>query len=479
MSSIQRVTSMAYRDADTEDIKEAYIYTYDRNSNIVSERIVSNYVTDDTGQGTDITREYTYDALGRLTKSEERAEESASSKITEYTYDAEGNRLTESRAGEETSYTYNGLNQLTGAAVTGTEGENRTYEYDSNGNLIRESSDTGEYDEADRLSKLTVKEGEAVTLTQENRYNGEGMRIRKKETAASKAGGTPEETRTTDYFYQDGAVLYTKDEAGVLSGMNLLGTSGNIIETSREAGNSEAWYLYNKDIRESTTSIVGADGEAAAAYEYDEFGNTAVKTGEGFSNEICYTGQIYDKSTGLYYYNARFYNPQDGRFITQDTYRGENTEPDTLHLYAYCANNPINYTDPSGHAYAPTYHKRTIKYYVRGWGTIKTSINWWKSSKLNKVMSYNKPKVTAIIGNCFRPVNKKRAVTTPRGKYSKRVNFQSSIAVLNYGVPAPANEVKYIILDIVISVENKKNRVRCNKKFKNSKGYKQYKWGNF
>ena len=60
---------------------------------------------------------------------------------------------------------------------------------------------------------------------------------------------------------------------------------------------------------------------------------------------------MYDKETGLYYYNARFYDPEDGRFLTQDTYRGENMEPDTLHLYAYCANNPVNYVDPSGHSF--------------------------------------------------------------------------------------------------------------------------------
>ncbi|MFR2989316.1 MAG: RHS repeat-associated core domain-containing protein, partial [Faecalibacillus sp.] len=44
-----------------------------------------------------------------------------------------------------------------------------------------------------------------------------------------------------------------------------------------------------------------------------------------------------------------YYNPEDARFITQDTYRGEKDKPETLHLYVYCANNPINYVDPSGH----------------------------------------------------------------------------------------------------------------------------------
>lgn len=68
-----------------------------------------------------------------------------------------------------------------------------------------------------------------------------------------------------------------------------------------------------------------------------------------FFNEVCYTGGIYDVSTGLYYLNARYYDPRNGRFITRDTYRGELNEPETLHLYAYCDNNPINYTAPSGH----------------------------------------------------------------------------------------------------------------------------------
>lgn len=52
---------------------------------------------------------------------------------------------------------------------------------------------------------------------------------------------------------------------------------------------------------------------------------------------------------GLYYLNARYYDPEDGRFLTEDTYRGENDQPDIQHLYVYCANNPVNYVDPSGH----------------------------------------------------------------------------------------------------------------------------------
>ena len=71
---------------------------------------------------------------------------------------------------------------------------------------------------------------------------------------------------------------------------------------------------------------------------------------EDVENEICYTGGIYDESTGLYYLDARYYDPQDGRFTSQDTYRGEDEEYKTWNLYTYCADNPVGYVDPSGHS---------------------------------------------------------------------------------------------------------------------------------
>ena len=102
-------------------------------------------------------------------------------------------------------------------------------------------------------------------------------------------------------------------------------------------------------MRESTTNLVNVEGKSEVSYEYTDFGETEINGNEDFYNEICYTGGIYDKKTGLYYLNARYYNPEDGRFLTEDTYRGEYTDPSSLHLYAYCTNNPISYTDPSGH----------------------------------------------------------------------------------------------------------------------------------
>ncbi len=56
---------------------------------------------------------------------------------------------------------------------------------------------------------------------------------------------------------------------------------------------------------ENTSSMMDSSGELAAAYEYDEFGNMTIRAEESFDNEICYTGQVYDQSTGLYYYKMR------------------------------------------------------------------------------------------------------------------------------------------------------------------------------
>ena len=108
--------------------------------------------------------------------------------------------------------------------------------------------------------------------------------------------------------------------------------------------------MYHKDIQGSTTSLVKEDGSADATYRYTDFGETTINGDNKAENEVCYTGGIYDHSTGLYYLNARYYNPEDGRFMTEDSYRGEIMNPETGHLYVYCANNPVNYVDPSGHA---------------------------------------------------------------------------------------------------------------------------------
>lgn len=55
--------------------------------------------------------------------------------------------------------------------------------------------------------------------------------------------------------------------------------------------------------------------------------------------------------TGLYYFGARYYDPEIGRFITRDRKQGRINNPKTLNRYVYCANNPMKYIDPDGRDY--------------------------------------------------------------------------------------------------------------------------------
>lgn len=96
-----------------------------------------------------------------------------------------------------------------------------------------------------------------------------------------------------------------------------------------------------------TVLLDAATVVVAASYYYDAFGNILEETGS-VDNPIRYAGYQYDKETELYYLNARMYDPKIARFLQEDTYRGKRNDPLSLHLYAYCVNNPIKYYDPTG-----------------------------------------------------------------------------------------------------------------------------------
>ncbi len=95
------------------------------------------------------------------------------------------------------------------------------------------------------------------------------------------------------------------------------------------------------------------DGNVVRHYEYSPFGDeTYAADNAGYSAYDSpsnrYTGQIFDSETGLYYYNARFYDAELARFVQADTVLPTQTSQG-LNRYTYCNNNPLKYVDPSGH----------------------------------------------------------------------------------------------------------------------------------
>ena len=107
------------------------------------------------------------------------------------------------------------------------------------------------------------------------------------------------------------------------------------------------------------------DGQAVSSSRYHLYGARKTST-DTTGNPFAYNGEARD-DTGLDYLRARYYDSQGGTFLTEDSYPGEDTDPLSQNRYSYVQNNPVNYTDPSGHFW------NSIK---KGWNYVKSGLNW-------------------------------------------------------------------------------------------------------
>ena len=167
-----------------------------------------------------------------------------------------------------------------------------------------------------------------------NTYNGDGLRAQKSVNGA-----------VTNYLYDaNDKVELETDASGNQTALNINGL--NLI--CRKVGVDTLYYIYNGHA--DVVGLLDTNGNVIVSYVYDAFGNIISQTNtDNFNNYIAYAGYQYDPQTGLYYLDARMYDPITARFLQQDTYTGEYNDPLSLNLYVYCKNNPMTYSDPTGH----------------------------------------------------------------------------------------------------------------------------------
>jgi RHS repeat-associated protein len=293
-----------------------------------------------------------------------------------YKYDSVGNRLQKKQITgtvERTDYTYDqDTNQLL------TNGE-YAYQYDRAGNMVAKGN---KYKIEDGEVEFAKKQGKGVRYW-EYKYNLQGRltEVYKNVDPDDKEDAIPiaefiydasgQRIRTirydksdnvekkVDYVYSyQGQVLVEKNTEDKYTSYiyvfekKFAKLEGTVDDYFAEDIDIEINYFHHDNLG-STRAMTDDDGKVVMEQDYLPFGGDLAKPGQlKVKNETGesykYTGQKQVASIGLYYYNARYYDPSIGRFNRQDSYKGELSTPQTQHLYVYVLNNPLKYNDPTG-----------------------------------------------------------------------------------------------------------------------------------
>ena len=216
----------------------------------------------------------------------------------------------------------NGYNLYPGKAhAIGSTTSGRSFQYDDNGNMTSDGQRTFTYTLENMPKTITASSGNASFV-----YDGNASRVKK----ISPYGTT---------LYIDKLYECTN---GVCGKYIFAGNSRVALKTAAKT------LYYHGDHLGSTVAVTNATGALKQNIAYYPYGETRSQSGtEAVSHR--YTGQEYDDETGLYNYNARLYSPEFERFVSPDSVVPDYTNPQSLNRYAYALNNPLRYTDPTGH----------------------------------------------------------------------------------------------------------------------------------
>lgn len=271
-------------------------YTYDNLLNRTQQKWTER-------DGTIKTESYEYDGLNRLVKVTY-----PDGVIQSYTFDGVGNRLSKTEqfpngTVKTTTYTYNDLNQL--VSLTDENGT-RNFTYDANGNCTSDGKRQYEWDVQNRLVRVVVQNEGEVRF----KYRYDGMRVEKQVV-----GGL-----TTKYIY-DGQTVIGEIRSDGTKRWYVVGAMGYICRIDEGANGqilARDYFVY--DGLGSCRALVASNGVVVAKYDYDAYGAIRGQEGQRSNNfkYVAGVGHPTDEETGLIYMRARYYEPQVGRFVSED-----------------------------------------------------------------------------------------------------------------------------------------------------------------
>jgi len=119
-------------------------------------------------------------------------------------------------------------------------------------------------------------------------------------------------------------------------------------------GTTESTYYYVRNLQGDIIGILDSNGVQVVSYTYGAWGDILSVSGTlastvGQQNPLRYRGYYYDGETGFYYVSSRYYDPEIGRWINADNrISGVGGSILGYNMFAYCMNNPVNMSDPTG-----------------------------------------------------------------------------------------------------------------------------------
>ena len=302
---------------------------------------------------------YTYDTQGNrtgvtipwgntLTSTYDAANRQLSSGSRRYTYDANGNLITDTLGTEQTAYTYNGADRMTGVSANQPtvladrypdQATNAAYHYDALGRRVQEDyRRTQTTPGTGGRTNQRIDQGTQITF-----YDALGFNPIARSDYRGQTRSTIEANRT---------VSSQKRSFGNPSPKEVLTYAGNelILQTGLRiyqedartlVGFRDETYLHQDQLG-STILTTSASGEDIKTVHYDAFGQVLSPNASIATPGHTYNGKPRDPMTGLVNYGFRDYDPRQGRFTTVDPIRsGEN-------WYGYVVNDPLNMIDRYG-----------------------------------------------------------------------------------------------------------------------------------